>query len=190
MLFSLYLFILGLFLGSFLLVVINRFCTGKNFINGRSECEYCGHTLSWLDLIPVVSFVFLQGKCRYCHKELSLLYPLSEIGTALFFTFSLTQLYHLNTLTFSLDQVLLLLFTLYLLSTFILTFFIDIKIGIIPFFVVIPCILLLLLRNVVFPPVAAPYFIFSGVGSFLFLFSIFGLTKGRGMGFGTVSLRY
>jgi len=77
--------ILGLIVGSFLNVVIWRLEDLKSIVNTRSHCPKCKKTLSWLDLIPVFSFIFLWGKCRYCKKEISLQYPLVEIGTALVF---------------------------------------------------------------------------------------------------------
>lgn len=49
---------------------------------GRSMCVHCGHTLSAIDLLPVVSWVALRGKCRYCHKTISWQYPLVELVTA------------------------------------------------------------------------------------------------------------
>lgn len=80
--------ILGLIVGSFLNVVIWRFDELKSIINTRSHCPKCQEKLRWYDLIPVLSYVFLWGKCRYCKREISLQYPLVESGTALVFTVS------------------------------------------------------------------------------------------------------
>jgi prepilin signal peptidase PulO-like enzyme (type II secretory pathway) len=55
---------------------------------GRSMCPHCQHTLAWYDLLPVVSWLSLQGKCRYCHKPISWQYPLVETSTALLFVCS------------------------------------------------------------------------------------------------------
>lgn len=54
----------------------------------RSVCLHCGHQLSWYDLIPLVSWVFLGGKCRYCRKAIGYTEPLIEIGVAAFFAIS------------------------------------------------------------------------------------------------------
>lgn len=78
-------FVLGLSVGSFLNCVIYRLETGQSFLKGRSFCPYCRHTLSWKDLIPVLSFLFLKGKCRYCHQKISFQYPLVELATGLIF---------------------------------------------------------------------------------------------------------
>ena len=68
------LFLLGTIMGSFL------FCVSENRdLFGRSRCDHCDHILGPLDLIPVFSFLFLKGRCRYCHQKLSVMYPVSEI---------------------------------------------------------------------------------------------------------------
>ena len=78
---------LGMFIGSFLNVVVARVNTNKSPMQGRSECPNCAHTLEAMDLMPVLSFVLLQGKCRYCHQPISWQYPLVELGTAAIFGF-------------------------------------------------------------------------------------------------------
>jgi len=95
-------FVFGLFIGSFLNCVIYRmemrdkggitsFAQGRprrkafGFLRGRSFCPNCKHTLSWIDLIPIFSFLFLKGKCRHCGKRISWQYPLVEIATGLLF---------------------------------------------------------------------------------------------------------
>jgi len=74
-------FIFGLVVGSFLNCVIYRLALPR----GRSFCPHCKHILSWQDLIPVLSFLILRGKCRYCQKKISFQYPLVEIATGLLF---------------------------------------------------------------------------------------------------------
>jgi leader peptidase (prepilin peptidase)/N-methyltransferase len=81
-------FIFGLIVGSFLNSVIYRLQKSqdiKSLFKERSYCPNCKKTLSFLDLIPLASFIFLYGKCRYCKKPISLQYPLVEISTALLF---------------------------------------------------------------------------------------------------------
>ena len=74
----------GLVFGSFFNVLADRLSYGKTIL-GRSKCESCKHQLSWNDLIPVLSFILLKGKCRYCKKSFSIQYPLSEIFTSAVF---------------------------------------------------------------------------------------------------------
>lgn len=77
-------FILGTAVGSFLNVWSRRLLRGQS-PTGRSRCESCGHVLSPLDLIPLLSFAILRGRCRYCHQPLSWQYPLVEAGTGFLF---------------------------------------------------------------------------------------------------------
>ena len=82
---------LGLAVGSFINVLTLRWNPAENnqitkIVRGRSHCLHCGQTLKWFEIIPLLSFVFLRGRCRYCHRKLSLQYPLVEGLTALIFT--------------------------------------------------------------------------------------------------------
>ena len=54
----------------------------------RSRCLHCGYTLKWYDLIPLVSWIALRGRCRECRKPIGIMEPLIELGTALFFVVS------------------------------------------------------------------------------------------------------
>ncbi|MCK4891837.1 MAG: prepilin peptidase, partial [Candidatus Pacebacteria bacterium] len=84
-LFFFIIFILGLAIGSFLNVIIFRLESGEKIINDRSKCMNCRHVLEWHDLIPVLSFVFLKGRCRYCGNKISWQYPFVEIATGILF---------------------------------------------------------------------------------------------------------
>ena len=70
--------VIGAVLGSFLNCAAWRIAHGESFVKGRSRCPDCGHPLGALDLVPVFSWLFLRGKCRYCGKNISAWYPLSE----------------------------------------------------------------------------------------------------------------
>ncbi len=90
------LFLIGLCVGSFLNVLIYREAVDEekrekkkekrenfldwlpDWITGRSYCDHCKKKLSWLDNIPLLSYLFLAGKCRYCHKKIPVQYPLVE----------------------------------------------------------------------------------------------------------------
>lgn len=73
-------FIIGLCLASFLNVVVERTVRGEKWLWSRSKCNSCGHVLAWYDLIPVLSWIFLKGKCRYCKNSIPARYPLSELA--------------------------------------------------------------------------------------------------------------
>ncbi len=69
---------LGVILGSFLNALLFRFNTGRSVLKGRSACMRCGHTLGGLELVPLLSFIFLRGRCRHCAARISWQYPLVE----------------------------------------------------------------------------------------------------------------
>ena len=69
---ELLIFVIGIVLGSFYLVVGTRLPLKENIITGRSRCDSCKTVLKWYELIPVVSFVIQRGKCRTCNKKISI----------------------------------------------------------------------------------------------------------------------
>lgn len=71
-------FMYGIIIGSFLNVCIYRIPSGENLALSRSHCMTCGHKLSWYDLFPLFSYIFLGGKCRYCKAHISIQYPIIE----------------------------------------------------------------------------------------------------------------
>ncbi len=79
------LFILGCILGSFFYVVGTRLPQEESLIRPASHCTFCGHKLAFFELVPIFSFLFLRGKCRYCHQKLSKEYLLYEFVTGLLF---------------------------------------------------------------------------------------------------------
>ncbi len=79
-----YIFCLGLIIGSFLNVVALRYNTGKT-IGGRSMCFSCRKTLRWYELVPFFSFVLQSGRCKGCKSKISWQYPLGEVATGLLF---------------------------------------------------------------------------------------------------------
>ncbi len=84
-------FIYGLVLGSFFNVVAIRLLNKESLAFPPSHCVHCQHRLHALDLLPVISYLFLKGKCRYCKVSISPLYPFGEILTAfsIFFVYKL-----------------------------------------------------------------------------------------------------
>jgi len=74
--------ILGAILGSFLNVVIYRLPRGESIVAPRSRCPECGHTLSWLENVPIVSYIVLSGRCRACRQPIPARYLLIELLSA------------------------------------------------------------------------------------------------------------
>ncbi|MBR1417278.1 MAG: prepilin peptidase [Bacilli bacterium] len=77
--------IIGMCLASFYMVLATRMPNKESIVKGRSHCDSCKHELKYYDLIPVVSFILLKGKCRYCHKKIPVLTVLVEIIMGLLF---------------------------------------------------------------------------------------------------------
>ena len=174
--FSIIIFILGLIIGSFLNCVIYRLENDKSFIKGRSFCPSCKHNLSSLDLIPVLSYLFLGGKCRYCKKKISIHYPIIEIATGLLFL-----LVFLNSTGFLEIAVSLAIFSL-----LIVIFIFDLKHSLIPDLAIYPAIILSLIwRIYIGLDITIIYSLLVSAG---FFFLIVFLSKERWMGMGDVKL--
>ena len=113
----------GAVVGSFLNVCIHRLPHGESISFPPSHCPACGHRLALFDLFPLLSFLWLWGKCRYCRAPISWRYPLVEGLTAagFAFTFGLTG-----------PDYPRLIFQLVFLSVMIVIFFIDLETQLIP----------------------------------------------------------
>jgi prepilin signal peptidase PulO-like enzyme (type II secretory pathway) len=83
--------ILGTVWGSFLNVVAYRLLSGDSFFKIRSFCPHCHRTLEWYELVPLISWIFLQGKCRTCGASISKLYPFIEFLSAASFSLLILQ---------------------------------------------------------------------------------------------------
>ncbi len=81
-------FVVGTLFGSFFTVVGSRLPNNEDFIRGRSHCDNCKHELSFLDMIPIISYIILHGRCRYCKKKISSLSSYMEFFTGALFSLS------------------------------------------------------------------------------------------------------
>jgi len=136
---DLFLIITGLAVGSFLNVVIYRLPRHMQIIFSRSRCPKCGKQIKFYDNIPVISYIVLRGKCRYCGSPISLRYPFVEILTALLFWAS----YRLTNNLFDL------IISLYLSSAMVAITFIDIDHRIIPNIITYPGVIVGILSSLV-----------------------------------------
>jgi leader peptidase (prepilin peptidase)/N-methyltransferase len=87
----------GLLIGSFLNVCIHRWPRGRSVVRPRSHCVRCRKTIVWYDNIPVLSYIVLGGRCRYCGRHISIRYPVVELANGLLwfywiYTFGVTPL--------------------------------------------------------------------------------------------------
>ncbi len=166
--------IFGLVLGSFYNVLIYRIPKGISLINPeRSFCPVCKHQLAWKDNIPILSYVFLGGKCRYCGTKISPVYPLIEGSTAALFLLAIflaTNIWNV--------------FSLWILfSGGIIVTVIDLQTMMIPDFAVIVTAIGGILWAIVNSQVLLS-FISAAIGFGIFL--IIHLVSKQGMGFGDV----
>ena len=81
-------FIFGLFMGSFYTVIGLRLPKHENFLSDRSHCDKCQHNLSLFDMIPLLSYLFLKGRCRYCKAKINELSTYMEFFTGVLFSLS------------------------------------------------------------------------------------------------------
>ena len=121
--------VLGIIVGSFLNVVIYRYNTGKG-IGGRSMCMACRKTLSWYELIPVLSFLLQAGRCRSCTAKISWQYAAVELLTGA--SFVLVAYEYIETLVMNPWHAFTLLFGFVLVSLFIVITVYDIRHMIMP----------------------------------------------------------
>lgn len=182
---GIFIFLFGLIIGSFLNYVVYRLSLEghsfyKDFINikSRSYCPHCKHSLSWKDLFPVLSFIFLQGRCRYCNKKISWQYPIVEISTALLFLF----IYYQNA------PVIDTIFMLYIVSVLIIIFAFDLKHYLIPDKILFPAICISIVYNICLNPALFLNHVVAALLASLFFLIIYLVSKGAWMGFGDVKL--
>ena len=174
---------LGAIVGSFLNVVIYRLHTGKS-LGGRSHCMSCGENLVWYELIPIVSYLFLRGRCNMCSSYIPSRYLFVELLTS--------GLFMLAWHTFSQDLVMLVL-SLALFSLLVIIFVYDIRHTIIPddmtIGVGVLAVLFLVHEYVLTRDSVIPLMhIGAGVASALFFWGLWYVSKGRWIGFGDVKL--
>lgn len=194
-LFLIFLFFLGLILGSFFNVVIYRHFISEDWVKGRSRCDYCKTKIAWYDNIPLISFLFLKGRCRHCQKKISFMHPLMEFLTA----FILVWWYLCVSFFFSLPHPFLVvqaIFWLLVGLVLLAIFIIDLKYMFIPDALTITLLILVLCYRV--------FLGFNGLMQWhdlkisvlasliltLFFYSLYFFTKKKGFGFGDVKLAF
>ncbi|MBP9673951.1 MAG: prepilin peptidase [Bacteriovoracaceae bacterium] len=114
------LFFFGAIVGSFLNVLIYRLPRGINWTTKPSHCPNCEKKIRWFHNIPFFSFIFLRGKCAFCHKKISLQYPLVEILMGIYVLFFFPH-------SMEVTAIALFFFYLAIASIFIVHFFIDLQ---------------------------------------------------------------
>jgi prepilin signal peptidase PulO-like enzyme (type II secretory pathway) len=177
-------FVFGLIVGSFLNCVIFRLEKGENFLKGRSHCPHCGHVLAWYDLVPVLSFIILKRRCRYCGKNISWQYPIVELATGILFIFP----FFLSPLRYGIESYFGLLFYFSIISFLIIIFIYDLKHFIILDKVLFPAMVISFLYLTINSQLSIINHSLSALGAFAFFLSIYLISKGKWLGFGDVKL--
>ena len=178
---------IGLILGSFCTVCVNRLPQNLSIIKPRSFCINCKRTIQWFHNIPLFSFIFLKGKCGYCQKKISWIYPTIEALAVL----SIIILYNY----FKIINFEFIFLSLFFLSLIIL-FFCDFKFFLLPNTVVFFLYAIGLLRCLVSPdsiffssPIDCLIGFVAGIGFLYFFAKIYQIIrKKEGMGMGDVKL--
>lgn len=178
-------FLLGSVFGSFTNVFIDKLLFGRSLL-GRSHCDYCRKVLSPLDLVPILSFLVLGGKCRYCGRKLSWQYPAVEALSGFLFA----SVFYFQALNSPFDGIKVLY--LLLISTVLLVVAtVDFKYYLIPTTLVFAASLLALFYNFFFfGPTQFAGHVAAAFVAAVFFGTIVLLTRGRGMGSGDIVLAF
>ena len=183
-----FVFVFGVIIGSFLNVVILRLPEDQS-LNGRSHCMHCGHVLATADLVPLFSYLWLKGKCRYCQQPISPRYFIIELlsGVLAAGAYYLMQPGDFHA-WFVFARTLFVIFVLAAVFT------IDLEHFLILDKIVFPAATIVFIFNVF-----GDYFnhagynnsqtlagIYSAAGLFLFFWAIYKLSSGTWIGFGDV----
>ena len=195
-------FVLGLIIGSFINCIIYRLHLKQSFLHGRSFCPGCKKQINWYDNIPLLSYILLKAKCRFCRQQISIHYPLVEfISAALFLIVFIVQAAALNfnLLAFSSFDILILLRNWLFTSILILIFIYDLKYYLILDKVILPAILASIFFNLIlliFSPQYSLAALFIGFGWYLlaalvcasFFLIQFLVSRGKWIGGGDIRL--
>ncbi|MFH1292255.1 MAG: prepilin peptidase [bacterium] len=183
--FSLIVLVFGLIVGSFLNCVIYRLEENKSFLRGRSFCPQCKHVLAWYDLIPVFSFLWLNGKCCYCKKPISPQYPLIELATGVLFVFIYDFLMSDSR---GMSDILF----YFVISGFLMVIFVyDLKHYLIPDKVVYPAIVITLVYDALRSDLLGrSELLISAFGAAGFFLAIVLISRGKWMGIGDIKFAF
>jgi leader peptidase (prepilin peptidase) / N-methyltransferase len=173
-------FIIGLCFGSFLNVLISRLDREEGMVTGRSHCPRCKHILAWYDLVPLLSFLYIRGKCRYCKSKISWQYPLVESITAIL----LVVLFRQSGMNLGAGNI----YDAILVIGFLALAVFDYLYLILPDKIVFSLIALALTFNFIYQPEVFSENLLVGLVLALILGIIYLVSAGEWMGFGDVKL--
>lgn len=170
-------FVFGIVIGSFLNVCICRIPEKQNIAVVRSHCMNCGYQLKWYDLIPLLSYILLRGRCRKCRQKISMQYPIIEAANGILYVLC----FAVNGWNY--ESLIYCLFSSALLTLSVIdwrTFEIPVGIN-----------LSILALGLIHLAMDYPHWLQYVIGLLsvsLFLYVIYVITKGRGIGGGDIKL--
>jgi len=163
-------------------VIVFRLDVKEGIVSGRSECRKCFAKLKWHDLIPVFSFIWLKGKCRYCKDKISFIYPVMEMAVAGSFV-----LYSLVNGPFISSE---LIYGLIIIFIFLILTFFDYLFYILPDKIILTGLGTAFLYTSIFHREIILNGLFTGLGLAGFFGIIFLVSHGEWIGFGDVKLAF
>ncbi len=169
--------LLGVACGSFLNAYVWRFLRVERITDRHSVCVHCGHALRWYDLLPIVSFLILGGRCRDCRRPIPWHYPLVELGTGLAF-FAVFLRFGIGW-----ETAVALALTFFLAALFLL----DVRYSLLPDAMTLPGIAVAALLGVVFDRGFGSMLIGGIVGAGFFAAQHY-LSRGQWVGSGDIRL--
>lgn len=189
-----FVFFLGAVVGSFINVLVIRSLSGEQFLWGRSHCDSCRRELEWYELVPLLSFFALRGKCRTCQEPIDIMHPVVELLTAtLFLWWSAIgfAFFQLSTQPLSVIQPGFWLLVGLLLLVIVLT---DLQAFYIPDWAILSLALmtlgyrLVLISSGIYDPRSLALALAGAAGALAMFLFLWIITQGKGMGFGDVKL--
>lgn len=185
------LFALGASVGSFLGAYITRLARSESVVRGRSKCDHCSHSLSWRDNIPLLSWLLLKRRCRYCHKPLSPFFPAIELVTGtIFLVLGFLFVDNITLVRYPVNFLIMGLgLGLVIACSLIVVFFTDWKYGLIPDSAIIAGIIATVVVKT-FSGTTLPFDVLAASAACLFFWFLVKITRGRGMGGGDVTLAF
>ncbi len=181
--------IYGVLIGSFLNVCIYRIPEGSSIVVGRSHCMNCNTPLKWYDMVPVISYLILRGRCRKCKAKISIQYPVIEALNGVFYVL-IFYIYGWD----SIEDIILSMASCFVISALIVLSVIDFRTNTIPvginIFILFVGIITVMLQYFWFH-CGLDVVIEHVIGFFaisIFLVIIFFATGGRGIGGGDIRL--
>ena len=167
----------GLIIGSFLNVVAYRLPRGESLVHPRSRCTSCGNEVRAIDNVPLLSWLFLRGRCRHCSEQISARYPAVELATAVVFAIVVLAR------GVSLELLLYLPFAAMLITVAD----IDLEHRIVPNRILAPMAVWAVAASAVVQPDKLPELLIAGAAAVTFLL-LTALAYPAGMGMGDVKL--